>query len=104
MQEKPDLRIAAVVGVMLAFLIAIGNLYWQVERMRGEMTNLRQSVVAEVAKVTQAAAQAASKNGRTPAHAAEPSQPKARNERPAGRTQPRSPVPPVPGPASRPPG
>jgi hypothetical protein len=73
MQEKPDLRIAAVVGVMLAFLIAIGNLYWQVERMRGEMTNLRQSVVAEVAKVTQAAAQAASKNGRTPAHAAEPS-------------------------------
>ena len=36
MQEKPDFRIAVVVGVTLAFLIAIGNLYWQVEHIRAD--------------------------------------------------------------------
>src|SRR5262249_51444412 len=72
MLEKPDLRIAAVVGVTLTFLLTVGNLYWQVDRMRGEMTNLRQSVVAEVTKLTQAA-QAVSKKGGAPAIAVEPS-------------------------------
>jgi hypothetical protein len=72
MNEKPDFRIAIVVGVTLAFLIAIGNLYWQMEHMRAEMANLRQSIVAEVTKLTEAATQAAN-NGKRSAPAAEPS-------------------------------
>jgi hypothetical protein len=67
MHEKPDLRIAVVVGVTLAFLIAIGNLYWQVERMRVEMANLRQTIVGEVAKMAQAATQAVNASKKAPA-------------------------------------
>jgi len=72
MQEKPDLRIAVLVGVTLAFLIAIGNLYWQLEHTRAEMTNLRQSILSEVSKVTAAASHPVSDNRRAPA-SAEPS-------------------------------
>src|SRR5258708_23741667 len=71
MQEKPDLRIAVLVGVTLAFLIAIGNLYWQLEHTRAEMANLRQSILKEVSQVTTAATQAVSEN-RRPAAAAAP--------------------------------
>ncbi len=74
MQEKPDLRIAVLVGVTLAFLIAIGNLYWQLEHTRAELANLRHSILSEVTKVTQAAATQLASNGkRPPAPAAEPS-------------------------------
>src|SRR5438874_7057745 len=73
MKEKPDLRIAALVGVTLAFLIAIGNLYWQEEHTRSEMANLRQSILRDVAKLTEAAKQAAAKGGHTPASNVEPS-------------------------------
>src|SRR5439155_10609630 len=72
MQEKPDLRIAVLVGVTLAFLIAIGNLYWQLEHTRAEMTNLRQSILSEVSKVTAASSHTVSDNRRAPA-SAEPS-------------------------------
>jgi hypothetical protein len=72
MQEKPDLRIAVLVGVTLAFLIAIGNLYWQLEHTRTELATLRQSILSEVTKVTQAATtQLATSAKRAPA-AAEP--------------------------------
>ena len=66
MPEKPDFRIAVLVGVTLAFLIAIGNLYWQMDHMRTEMTTLRESIVGEVTKLTQAAMQAANKAGKSP--------------------------------------
>jgi len=74
MQEKPDFRIAVVVGVTLAFLIAIGNLYWQVEHIRAEMVNLRQGIIGEVSKIAATATQAANNSKRAPASAAaEPS-------------------------------
>jgi hypothetical protein len=72
MQEKPDFRLAIVVGVTLAFLIAIGNLYWQVERLRTENATLRQSIIGEVTKIAETATQAANSSRRAPA-AAEPS-------------------------------
>src|SRR6266568_172594 len=64
MQEKPDFRIAIVVGVTLAFLIAIGNLYWQVEHMRTDMLTLRQSIIAEVTKIADTATRAANESRR----------------------------------------
>jgi hypothetical protein len=76
MQDKPDLRIAVLVGITLAFLIAIGNLYWQIGHTRTELANLRESILSEVTKVTQAAAtQLATNSKRAPASstAAEPS-------------------------------
>src|SRR5882724_11221064 len=74
MQDKPDLRIAVLVGVTLAFLIAIGNLYWQLEHTRTELAGLRQSILSEVTKATQAAATQLAVNGkRASAPAAEPS-------------------------------
>src|SRR5437879_917903 len=66
MQDKPDFRIAMLVGVTLAFLIALGNLYWQVEHMRGDMANLRQSILTEVSKLTDAATQAVNNSKRAP--------------------------------------
>jgi hypothetical protein len=72
MQEKPDLlRIGLNVGVLLFFLIAIGNLYWQVERMQTDIVDLRQSIITEVKKIAETATQAASNSRRAPA-AAEP--------------------------------
>src|SRR6266571_8755504 len=72
MQEKSDLlRIALNVGVLLLFLIAIGNLYWQVERMQTDIVDLRQSIITEVKKIAETATQAASNSRRAPA-AAEP--------------------------------
>ena len=73
MQEKSDFRIAIVVGVTLAFLIAIGNLYWQVEHMRTDMLTLRQSIIAEVTKIADTATRAANESRRAPAPAAQPS-------------------------------
>jgi hypothetical protein len=71
MPDKPDLRLAAIFGVVAGFLIAVGNLYLQLERTRTEMSNLRQSIVTEVAKLSEAT-QATSR--RAPASAsAEPS-------------------------------
>lgn len=67
MPEKPDLRLAAVFGVVAGFLIAVGNLYWQLERTRTEVSNLRQSIVSEVGKLSQATQHASSR--RTPASA-----------------------------------
>jgi len=72
MQEKSDLlRIALNVGVLLFFLIAIGSLYWQVERMQTDIVDLRQSIITEVKKIAETATQAASNSRRAPA-AAEP--------------------------------
>jgi hypothetical protein len=72
MQEKSDLlRIALNVGLLLFFLIAIGNLYWQVERMQTDIVDLRQSIITEVKKIAETATQAASNSRRAPA-AAEP--------------------------------
>ena len=72
MQEKSDLlRIALNVGVLLFFLITIGNLYWQVERMQTDIVDLRQSIITEVKKIAETATQAASNSRRAPA-AAEP--------------------------------
>jgi hypothetical protein len=72
MQEKADIKIAVVVGIVLALLIAIGNLYFQVEHMRKEMATLRESIVGEVTKLTEAATTAANNARRTPI-TAEPS-------------------------------
>jgi hypothetical protein len=66
MQEKPDLRIAAVFGVVAGFLIAVGNLYWQLEQTKTEMATLRQSIVAEVTKISEASQQAARKKPPAP--------------------------------------
>jgi hypothetical protein len=70
MSEKPEVKIAVLVGISLAFMIAIGNLYWHMEHMRTEMASLRQSVVEEAAKLAEATNNA---NRRAPAAAAEPS-------------------------------
>jgi hypothetical protein len=72
MQEQSDrLRIALNAGVLLFFLIAIGSLYWQVERMQTDIVDLRQSIITEVKKIAETATQAASNSRRAPA-AAEP--------------------------------
>src|SRR5258705_11389419 len=72
MKERSDLlRIALNVGVLLFFLIATGNLYWQVERMQTDIVDLRQSIITEVKKIAETATQAASNSRRAPA-AAEP--------------------------------
>src|SRR5437763_8467016 len=55
MSEKPEIRIAVLVGLTLAFMIAIGNLYWHMEHMRTEMASLRHTLVENVAKLTEAA-------------------------------------------------
>src|SRR5436309_14558376 len=74
MQEKPDLRIAVLVGVTLAFLLAIGNLYWQMEHIRTEMANVRQSVLKEVGKLAEASTQPGGNGRRASASAVEPGQ------------------------------
>lgn len=66
MSDKPDIRIAILVGIVLAFLIAIGNLYFQMEHTRTEVANLRQSIVSEVAKLSEAAEKVASNSRRAP--------------------------------------
>jgi len=72
MQEKSDLvSLALNVGILLFFLLAIGNLYWQVERMQTDIVDLRQSIITEVKKIAETATQAASNSRRAPA-AAEP--------------------------------
>src|SRR6266480_370060 len=58
MEDKADFRIAIVIGVSAGVFIAIGNLYWQQERMRTEILNLRQSVQTEFAKLNDASHQA----------------------------------------------
>jgi hypothetical protein len=58
MFEKPDVKIAVLVGIALALLIAIGNLYWHMERMQTEMTGLRHTILDEVTKLTSATNQA----------------------------------------------
>src|SRR3982074_1933346 len=70
MSEKPEVKIAVLVGITLAFLIGIGNLYWHMEKMRGEMASLRHSILDEVTKLTEATNHA---TRRAPAAAAEPS-------------------------------
>src|SRR5215831_11541577 len=72
MFEKPDVKIAVVVGVTLALLIAIGNLYWHMERMRVEMATLRSSILDDASKRIEAAVHAANNVKRPPA-APEPS-------------------------------
>jgi len=69
MQDKPEIKIAALVGITLAFLIAIGNLYWHMEHLQTEMASLRQTLVDEVGKLTAATNNV---NRRAPAAAAEP--------------------------------
>ena len=54
MSEKPEVKIAILVGITLAFMIAIGNLYWHMEHMRTEMAGLRHSLADEVAQLTEA--------------------------------------------------
>jgi hypothetical protein len=73
--DQADVRkIAMLVGVVLAVMVAIGNLYWQVLQMRAEMGNLRESIIGEVTKIADAAEQAAAKTPKRAAVAAEPSQ------------------------------
>ena len=69
MSEKPDVRIAILVGITLAFMIAVGNLYWHMEHMRTEMASLRHTLVDEVSKLSAAAN---SVNNRRPPAAVEP--------------------------------
>ena len=42
---------AVLIGASVAFLIAIGHLYWSVDHLRSDVTALRQSIVAELAKI-----------------------------------------------------
>jgi hypothetical protein len=51
-------RSAILAGANLAFLIAIGHLYWSLDSLRGDLMALRQSVVAEIAKMRVTAAPA----------------------------------------------
>jgi hypothetical protein len=67
MRPKTDVAIAVVVGLTLAFLIAIGNLYLQVGHLRTEMANLHDAILSEVSKVTEAATQNAGRRAPAPA-------------------------------------
>ncbi|MGH9720773.1 MAG: hypothetical protein ACRD8O_11220 [Bryobacteraceae bacterium] len=49
--SSENTRTAIIVGATVAFLIAIGNLYWQVAHIRGDVVSLRQSIVAELSKI-----------------------------------------------------
>jgi hypothetical protein len=52
METPPDnTKSAVLIGASVAFLIAIGHLYWTVDRLRSDVTALRQSIVAELAKI-----------------------------------------------------
>ncbi|MBI1786014.1 MAG: hypothetical protein HYR60_00410 [Acidobacteria bacterium] len=63
MTEKTDAtRNAVLVGAAVAVLIAVGHLYWQVDRMSSDILSLRQSVVRELARV-QTPAQPAPSSG-----------------------------------------
>ncbi len=72
--DQADVRkIAMLVGVVLAMVFAIGNLYWQMLQVRAEMGNLRESIISEVTKLAEATEQAAKTPKRAPV-AAGPSQ------------------------------
>jgi len=69
--DQADVRkIAMLIGVVLAVMVAIGNLYWQVLQMRTEMGNLRESILSEVTKLAEATEQAAKSSKRAPVPAA----------------------------------
>jgi hypothetical protein len=66
MHDKPDLKIAVAFGIAAGFLIAVGNLYFQLERTRTEMANLRQSILTEVTKLSEVTQQASKKKVQAP--------------------------------------
>ena len=70
MSEKPEIKIAVLVGITIAFVIAIGNLYWHMEHLRTEMASLRHTLVDDIAKLTEATNNV---NRRSPAAVAQPS-------------------------------
>jgi hypothetical protein len=69
MSEKPEIKIAVLVGITIAFVIAIGNLYWHMEHLRTEMASLRHTLVDDIAKLTEATNNV---NRRSPAAVAQP--------------------------------
>jgi chromosome segregation ATPase len=69
MSEKPEIKIAVLVGITIAFVIAIGNLYWHMEHLRTEMASLRHTLVDDIAKLTEATNNI---NRRSPAAVAQP--------------------------------
>jgi hypothetical protein len=72
MHPKTDVGIAVLVGVALAFLIAVGYLFMQVGHLQNEIAGLHDSILTDVSKVTAAAIQSVGK--RSPATpVAEPS-------------------------------
>lgn len=54
-ENKGSTKTAILAGAVIAFLIAIGHLYWQVDRMSTDIVTLRQSVVGELTKIRAAA-------------------------------------------------
>jgi hypothetical protein len=50
-------RSAVLIGASVAFLIAIGHLYWSVDHIRSDVAALRQSIVTELAKIRVTTAQ-----------------------------------------------
>jgi len=54
MQDGPDYRIAVVIGVTAGFIIAVGNLYWQLDRTQNELSSLRSTTASEVSKLAEA--------------------------------------------------
>ncbi len=71
--EKTDVAIAVVVGVALAFLIAIGNLYLQLGHLRTEMGTLHDSILKDVSKIADSVSQSAATRRPATVVAAEPS-------------------------------
>ena len=61
MEERSDFRTAIIFGVTAGFLIAVGNLYWQLEKTRTELANLRLSTQSEVTKLSEEAHQVANR-------------------------------------------
>lgn len=61
MEDGPDYRIALVFGVTAGFILAVGNLYWQLDKTQTELTNLRFSTQSEVTKLGEATSKAASR-------------------------------------------
>jgi hypothetical protein len=71
--EKTDVAIAVVVGVALAFLLAIGNLYLQVGHIRTEMGTLHDSILKDVSKIADRVSQSATARRPATVVTAEPS-------------------------------
>src|SRR2546428_2845487 len=69
--DEPNTKTAMFAGATIAFLIAIGHLYWQVDRVRSDVVDLRGTITTEFKKLRESAGAAPASNTNRRAPAAE---------------------------------